>query len=194
MKKLLLAVIMLAGINSWAQFGTQYSTGDFYILTTQYGGHNLKTTSDTNLSITRLSTTGYDSFGYFTFDSSALPSSGSSLDLKTLTFDSAGVANIGNLSANTNVGFWMTTAKGTTYSIQSLNKNYFYASKGYEYTSTGEPILRMGTYENYSLDNIRYTVEGGPAKPTGQPLPGVLISAFLGLASLAGWKFGRKKS
>lgn len=188
MKKWLFAVIALMGMSLWA-----VPESDFYAVTTQYRGHNILTTADTNLSVRQVSSSGYDAFGYFVFDSSALPTSASSLDLKQLTFDSAGLANIGNVNANTDIGFWMTTSEGTVYSIQTLNEQNFNAIKRQGFYD-GEPLLRMGTYDNHPMDNIKFIIDAGPAKPTGQPLPGVLISAFLGLASLAGWKFGRKKS
>ena len=192
MRKLLVLILsFMTGTALWAGWGSQYNYGDFYTISDN-GGKHIVTTSDTYLSISKISSTGYDAFGYYTYAKGTTPSL-NSVELKSLTFDKNGAASIGNVDKNTEVGFWISNANGTTYSTQSWNKNWFYATNVMAYSSTGDPIFSAGTYWDYNLNTLKFTITGSKAKPVGQPLPGVLASAVIGLASLTGWKFRRKK-
>lgn len=190
MRNIMTGLLLLTAMGLNAGWGTQYSDGDFYKISTAVG-HNLVTTANTDLTVTRLSSHNYNDFGYFTFDSNK-----NILSQGVLNFGSGNTATISNLNAGTNVGFWISTSTGTTYSVQSMNTNYFYAMNRYEYDAAGEAIFRMGGYGNYSVDNIRFTVTGSSPspQPSGQPLPGVILTALvaMGCGSFALRKKRRK--
>ena len=188
MKKLIIFIAMLAGLCAWAGKTDDASYDSFYSVSGEkhkgndYYGYHLTTKKDTFLTVQLVSTTGYDSFGYFTYDSSGITKTNS------LAFDSKGTAAIGNVADQTNVGFWMKADGVTYYSLDSMNSQAITNVYNKNSTIFTTAEISGGKWS----DGIAFKVKAEKAKPVGQPLPGVLASALIGLAGLTGWKFRRK--
>ena len=190
-KKLVMLFLAVAGFSLAAvpapTPSIDASRNSFYSVTygSQYG-YSLTTKKDAALSIQRTWTDGYDAFGYFTYDNK-----GQIVSKDAIKFNKSGYADLGNFDQGTNVGFWLNNDGTTYYSVNKMNGwNNYYVDNAYD--------KKNGTFESVTNNGWWYT--GGidfkvnAAKPVGQPLPGVLLSAIIGLASLTGWKLRAKKS
>ncbi|MDD3118922.1 MAG: hypothetical protein PHQ27_07080 [Victivallales bacterium] len=188
MRKLIIFIVMLAGACVWAGATDDASYDSFYRVKGEkqhghyYYGYNLTTKTDTFLSVLQLKTTGYDAFGYFTFDKTGITG------MNELAFNSGNTADIGNVASGTNVGFWMKSDGVTYYSLDSMNTTPIINTYDKNSTIFTTAEISSGTWS----DGIEFKVKAEKAHPVGQPLPGVLLSTAIGLAGLAGWKLRRK--
>ncbi|NCB09857.1 MAG: hypothetical protein EOM73_17085, partial [Bacteroidia bacterium] len=133
-------LLMSVSVCSFACYESDWSNWNYYTIT-QNWGTNVKTTKDTNLSVKLLSSQPYNSFGYFTFNNHY-----NILTKEKLTFDSNGVANLGNFDNNTRVGFWLETASGTVYSLQNYNAWAWDAGEIVRFDASGNPVYQMGAW------------------------------------------------
>ncbi len=120
-----------------------------------------------------------ESFGYFTLDSDGKILTTQELNVKPNTT----VATV-ELKAGDKVGFWMKTDKGkqTYYSVNALNKNGTNYFNDY-LTKDGKVLFGFGNdkWDSRVLSfSVAYTNDG----PSGQPLPGILITLLIGGSAL----------
>ncbi len=125
------------------------------------------------------------SFGYFTLDENGKILTTQELNVKPNTT----VATV-ELQTGDKVGFWLKTDKGTQtyYSVNAFNKNKTNYFNDY-LTKDGSILFGFGNdkWDSGVLSfSVAYTNEG----PSGQPLPGILVTLLLGgsALALAKWK------
>lgn len=140
------------------------------------GGPNIEITKTTGLTLTKVQSKKYKAFGYFTFD----PLTGDVLTKEAITFDGNNPTYIGTFEEGTHVGLWMNPKKNREY---STNDDWWYNRTDLvAFTGNNEPIIGFETGHNWKYDDMMVSIgETDPHAPTGQPLPGILISSLLGL-------------
>lgn len=159
-----------------------------------YGGPNVKVLENTGLTITRLHSKEYSAFGYFTFDQNT----GAILESQEVSFDNGDSVFIGDFAEGSNVGLWLTTDYGTSYTVPGMNDyDQYRATYLGDTVDGGHMVLGLeGDHPWFGTDysEMIVAVEPGTSAPAGQPLPGVLLSALIGLgvAGVAGLKKRRK--
>ncbi|MDD3118659.1 MAG: hypothetical protein PHQ27_05745 [Victivallales bacterium] len=187
MKRWLILFLLAAGtIGLWAD-STVPDRSSFYRV--NYGcnyGYSITTKKDADLSARQLWSYGYDSFGYFTFDRNY-----NIITQNSLVFDKNNYAAIGKFDQGTNIGFWLENDGNTYYSVNGYNgpnnrwvDNTYYSREKVFESTTNNCCWYTG--------QIDFQVDA--KSPVGQPLPGVLISAVIGLAGLTGWRLRRRNS
>ncbi|MDD5598484.1 MAG: hypothetical protein PHV82_11105, partial [Victivallaceae bacterium] len=145
------------------------------------------------LTVTQLYSENYSAFGYFTYN----PFTGAILERQAVTFDGTGSAYIGQFEAGTYVGTWLTTAVGTSYSVPSLNTWGMQRATYLGDTAEGNMIIGLegdSIWMGTDYREMVVAIEPTEHAPAGQPLPGVIISALIGLgvAGAAGVKKSKK--
>ncbi|MFA6714175.1 MAG: hypothetical protein WC082_06915 [Victivallales bacterium] len=157
------------------------------------GGPNVRVNETVGLTITKLYSENYSAFGYFTYN----PFTGSILEQQTVTFDDTGSAYIGQFEAGTYVGTWLTTDVGTSYSVSSLNTWGMQRATYLGDTAEGNMVVGLegdSIWQGTDYTEMVVAIEPTENAPAGQPLPGVIISALIGLgvAGAAGVKKNKK--
>lgn len=157
------------------------------------GGPNIKIMETTGLTISHISSQKYNAFGYFTYN----PTNGTILEEHGVTFDNEGKAYIGEFAEGTRVGTWLSTDNGKFYSVPRLNESNQYRAAYLGDTSEGNLKIGLEGGHKWSGTDYREMIvafEPTEHAPTGQPLPGVFISALigLGLTGIAGLKRHKK--
>ena len=157
------------------------------------GGPNVRVLENTGLTVTRLASKEYSAFGYFTFDQNT----GAILESQEISFDNGDSVFIGDFAEDSNVGLWLTTDYGTSYTVSDMNDYNRYRAAYLGDTSEGDMVLGLeGGHPWFGTDytEMIVSIEPGTSAPAGQPLPGVLVSALIGLgvAGVAGFKKRRK--
>ena len=143
------------------------------------GGPNILINETTGLTVSHISSGDYNAFGYFSYN----PTTGAFAE-NTINFDSAGQAYIGEFEEGTYVGTWLSSDYGKFYSIPSLNQGNAYRAAYLGDTPEGN--LKIGMEGGHPWGGTNYnemvaSFEPTQHAPAGQPLPGVLISALIGL-------------
>lgn len=144
-----------------------------------YGGPNILINETVGLTVTHISSGDYNAFGYFSYN----PTTGAFTE-NAINFDSAGQAYIGEFEQGTIVGTWLSTDYGKFYSMPQLNQDGAY--KVAYLGDTPEGNLKIGLEGSHPWAGTEYnemvaSFEPTQHAPAGQPLPGVLISALIGL-------------
>ena len=145
------------------------------------GGPNIKVNETTGLTVTRLYSQNYSAFGYFTYN----PVTGAVIQEQAVDFSNGDSVYIGEFEAGTRVGTWLTTDEGKFYSIPGLNEGYEYRAAYLGDTRDGDLVVGLeggNSWHGTQYDEmvVSFTPGEGQA-PTGQPLPGILISSLIGL-------------
>ncbi|MDD5599173.1 MAG: hypothetical protein PHV82_14600 [Victivallaceae bacterium] len=157
------------------------------------GGPNVRVNETIGLTVTQLYSENYSAFGYFTYN----PFTGSILEQQAVTFDDTGSAYIGQFEAGTYVGTWLTTDVGTSYSVSSLNAWGMQRATYLGDTAEGNMVVGLEgdpIWQGTDYTEMVVAIEPTENAPAGQPLPGVIISALIGLgvAGAAGVKKNKK--
>ena len=158
------------------------------------GGPNVRVLENTGLTINRLYSKEYSAFGYFTFDRNT----GAIFESQEISFDNGDSVFIGDFAEGSNVGLWLTTDYGTSYTVPGMNDyNQSRATYLGDTVEGGDMVLGLeGGHPWFGTDytEMIVSIEPGTSAPAGQPLPGVLVSALIGLgvAGVAGLKKRRK--
>ena len=209
-KKLYLSIFVFAvmalfvpnSTNAMVDFGYDYGNGygashgwngQPIRLDYSMGGPNIKVLETTGLTVSHVSSREYNAFGYFTYN----PTNGAILEEHGVTFDNEGKAYIGQFEEGTHVGTWLSTDNGKFYSIPALNESYDHRATYLGDTSEGHLKIGLEGGHKWSGTDYREMVvafEPTEHAPAGQPLPGVFISALigLGLTGIAGIKRHKK--
>ena len=143
------------------------------------GGPNILINETTGLTVSHISSGNYNAFGYFSYN----PNTGAFTE-NAINFDSSGQAYIGEFQEGTYVGTWLSSDYGKFYSIPSLNQGNAYRAAYLGDTPEGN--LKIGMEGGHPWGGTNYnemvaSFEPTQHAPAGQPLPGVLISALIGL-------------
>ncbi|MDD5697847.1 MAG: hypothetical protein PHH77_04455 [Victivallaceae bacterium] len=146
------------------------------------GGPNILVNQTTGLNISYVysNSNGYNAFGYFTYSGDT----GAIIEQQTVNFGSDGSAYIGQFESGTHIGTWLNTDYGTFYTIPSLNDPYGFRARQMLYPFEGNPVIGLeGGPTTWFADYRELVVSFKPVDhaPTGQPLPGVLLSGLIGL-------------
>jgi hypothetical protein len=205
--KLILSIMIMAslasGVKAMAVVGPEssYSSGPTHgwgksiSLDWSSGGPNVSINETVGLTFTRISSDSYSAFGYFTYN----PYTGAILDQQTISFADSDSVYAGEFEAGTRVGTWLTTDYGTSYSVPSLNQ--WGMQRATYLGDTAEGNMTIGLEGDHPWSGTDYrdmvvAIEPTEHAPAGQPLPGVIISALIGLgvAGAAGAKKRKKIS
>ncbi len=157
------------------------------------GGPNILINETTGLTVSEISSRSYNAFGYFTYN----PANGAILEEHGVTFDNEGKAYIGEFETGERVGTWLSTDNGKFYSVPKLNESNQHRATYLGDTPEGNLKIGLEGGPKWSGTDYREMVvafEPTEHAPAGQPLPGVFISALigLGLTGLAGIKKHKK--
>jgi len=145
------------------------------------GGPNILINETTGLTVTHISSGNYNAFGYFSYNPATR-----AFTENAINFDSAGQAYIGEFQEGTYVGTWLSSDYGKFYSVPALNDPNNNPYRATYLGDTPEGNLKIGMEGGYKWGGTRYdemvaSFEPTKHAPAGQPLPGVLISALIGL-------------
>jgi len=143
------------------------------------GGPNILINETTGLTVTRISSGNYNAFGYFSYN----PATGAFTE-NAINFDNTGQAYIGEFERGSYVGTWLSSDYGKFYSVPALNQGHAYRAAYLGDTPEGN--LKIGMEGGHPWGGTNYdemvaSFEPTQHAPAGQPLPGVLISALIGL-------------
>lgn len=143
------------------------------------GGPNILINETTGLTVTNISSREYKAFGYFTFNDN-----GAIIEQQEVTFGDDGSTYLGEFEEGTKVGTWLTTEAGTFYSVPILNESYQHRATYLGDTPEGNLKIGLEGGQQWCGSDYREMVvafEPTEHAPAGQPLPGVIVSALIGL-------------
>ena len=127
-------------------------------------------------------------FGYYTFDKS-----GNIIAKEIVPFKYCQKTKVGDFEAGDNVGFWMKKWGKTYYTDLSKNPQGSWSSA----VNHGKNIYMGLDADGYTYPRMdaefHISYEEAPPAPTGQPLPGVMISLLSGLFMAGGFIAKKKK-
>lgn len=137
-------------------------------------------------------------FGYIVFNEKNGNKGGTATDAYgSLTFNDQGYATIGGFSDGDTIAFWTRDVNGNvTYSANisggegSYDKSFFDRVKQNEvyvpnYDHKINQLTMTSNNNTFSFSVVLNEGNGGSSAPSGQPLPGLLLTAGCGLAAAA---------
>ena len=197
---LLIAGIIVFAFTSISPAVAVVSSGSFYgessgafQLDYTFGGPNIKINRTTGLTMTYLGSqcSGYEAFGYYTYDAGT----GNIINQQTINFPGRNQPTyVGTFDADTRVGTWLTTSKGTFYSSDQLNTPGRRRAQLLS-NSTSVPVIGFDDDRYYRrvYGDFVFATEATEPQPAGQPLPGVILSGLIGLSVVGAAKIKKRK-
>lgn len=157
------------------------------------GGPNVRINETVGLTFTKIYSENYSAFGYFTYN----PLNGAIIEQQAISFADSNSVYVGQFEAGTRVGTWLTTDYGTSYSLSSLNPWGMQRATYLGDTPEGNMMIGLEGDSPWMGTDYRemvVAIEPTEHAPAGQPLPGIIISALIGLgvAGAAGAKKHKK--
>lgn len=143
----------------------------------------LTVVQDSNLTLSFLKNPYYSPNGYEIGDWDSLKveiTDGTSGQKTFRDFDiTSTTVNIGDFMSGQSLFFYVSSKKGTTFTTQDKQLGYqFWDSSA----NMPDSLFFDGNYgkNNNKYAQLTFRIGGSPVAPTGQPLPGVVVSMLLG--------------
>jgi len=147
----------------------------------------LEVVQDSNLSLNFLTNPYYSPNGYVITDWAKLTvqiTDGTTGDKTFRDVEITGTTvNIGDFLAGDSLFFYVSGSQGTTYTTEEKHIGYQTWDQS---TETPESLFFDGNYGEWNSQyaQLTFRIDGSALSPSGQPLPGVAVSMFLGSAGI----------